>query len=296
MSSVRGLVPWAAVSLMAACAPAPPDGSEQPAPAQAIVTLAPHLAELVFAAGAGDRLVGTVEFSDYPSDARRVRRIGDAFRFDYEAIVGLSPDLVLAWGSGNPRDLQPRLRALGLRVVTLEAERLEDIAAHMEQIGQLAGTRTIAATAAAQFRKRLAAQRAQFRGAPAIRVFLQLSARPYFTVTDRHFLGQGLIVCGGENIFGQLDGLTANVSAESILEAAPEVIIASGVVGHRAADQQIAGWRQWPSLPATRAGNLFVLDADLLSRPGPRILDGIAELCRVLDESRRRAAVIAAAR
>ena len=293
---------WAALPLAAwlavACEVPPPAAApDNDTPARAIVTLSPHLAELVFAAGAGERLVGTVEFSDYPAAALQVPRVGDAFRVDYEAILGLRPDLILAWRSGNPPETTRRLKQLGYRVRTLEPERLEDIAAHLEDIGRLAGTQAVAGPAANRFRQRLAELRRHFRGAEPVRVFVQLSARPYFTVTDRHFLGQGMAVCGGANVFGDLTGLTASVSTEAILAAAPDAIIASDMGGQSAEEAGLAAWGEWPQLPAARAGNLFLLDADLLSRPGPRVLDGIERLCAVLDEARgRKAASSPAAR
>lgn len=274
---------------LAACAPDPPaPGAAAPAAALAerIVTLSPHLAELVYLAGAGGRLVGVVEYSDFPPPVRQLPRIGDAFRVDYEAVASLQPDLVLAWTSGNPPETVQRLRNLGFRVVTLEPVLLDDIAEHVERIGELAGTSPAAMAAAAEFRARLARLRDGHRAAVPVRVFVQLATRPYFTVTNRHFLGQGLRLCGGENVFGELPGLTAIVGVESILEARPAAIIASdmGVTARSA----LAGWEAWPEMPAVRSGAVYVLDADLLSRPSARILDGIAQLCAHLDDARRR--------
>ncbi|MFO1354530.1 MAG: cobalamin-binding protein [Gammaproteobacteria bacterium] len=284
----RWLPAWACALVLGACSPAAPP---QPAPGDApparrIITLSPHLAELVFAAGAGDRLVGVVEFSDYPPAARQLPRVGDAFRVDYEAVTALKPDLLLAWTSGNAPETLARLRQLGLRVVALEPADLADIAGQLVTIGALAGTRALAEAAAAGFRARLAALAGHAARGPPLSVFLQLSEQPYYTVTDRHFAGQGLRLCGGDNVFGALPGLTAIVSVESILDAAPQVIIATDM--HAAGPGPLAGWRAWPALPAVRAGNLFLVDADLLARPGPRLLDGIEAICTRLDEARAR--------
>lgn len=244
------------------------------------MTLAPHLAELVYSAGAGERLVGTVEFSDYPPPVRQLPHVGDAFRVDYEIIAGLRPDLVLAWGSGNPPETLQRLRDLGLRVEVLEPGGLETVARQIEAIGRMAGTATAAIEAAGAFRARLGDLRARYRAASSVRVFVQLAERPYFTVTDRHFLGQGLRLCGGRNVFGDLPGLTAIVSLESIVDAAPEVIVTSDMSSRQTS---LDAWR---AVPAIARGHVYALEADLLSRPGVRILDGIAELCRVLDQAR----------
>ncbi len=277
---------WLAGLLLCACSPPIPPAARAPAPvaAQRIITLSPHLTELAFAAGAGDHLVGAVAFSDYPPAASRVPRVGDAFRVDYEAVAALDPDLILGWTSGNPPETLARLRELGFRVVALEPTDLADIGRQLATVGALAGTQAVADAAAGAFQARLDALASRASHAARIRVFLQLSARPYYTVTDRHFLGQGLRLCAGDNVFGALPGLTAIVEAESVLDAAPEAIIASDIGGRDA----LAGWRAWPGLPAVRAGNLFLVDADLLSRPGPRLLDGIEVMCARLGEARTR--------
>ncbi len=281
----------AGLSLLAACGSgaAPPvaaPGAPQGA-AHRIVTLSPHLAEMAFSAGVGPQLVGVVEFSDFPPPVRALPRVGDAFRVDYEAIAALRPDLVLAWTSGNPPGTVQRLRDLGLRVVALEPVALADIATHIERIGALGGTAPAAGAAAAAFRARLATLRQQSAAVAPIRVFVQLAERPYFTVTDRHFLGQGLRLCGGENVFGALPGLTAVVALESILEEKPAVIIASDMGG--ASGDPLAGWQAWRDLPAVQSGNLYALDADLLSRPSVRVLDGIESLCGFLKLARAKA-------
>lgn len=260
--------------------PPPEPAQEQPA-AQRIVALAPHLAELVYSAGAGGRLVGVVAFSDFPPEVAALPHVGDAFRLDYEAIAALRPDLVLGWTSGNPPETVQRLRDLGLRVELLEPVSLDDIGEQIAHIGALAGTPAAASLAAHGFQAHLERLRSRPARASPLRVFLQLSGQPFFTVTDRQFLGQGLRLCGGENVFGDLPGLTAIVSMESIIAAAPDAIIASDMGGHGPALLSI--WKAWPDLPAVRERRLYTLNADLLSRPSARILDGVDGLCRLLD-------------
>jgi iron complex transport system substrate-binding protein len=277
----------ACLGLLAASCGSPPAVSPPAGPARRIVTLAPHLAELLYSAGAGDRLVGVVEFTDYPEAARRLPRIGDAFHADYERIAELHPDLVLAWGSGTPPETLERLRSLGYRVVALEPASLEDVAAHLRVIGELAGTGVVAEQAAHDFSVRLETLRVRYRGASRLRVFAQLSNRPYVTITDRNFLGQAIELCGGDNVFGGLPGLTAVVTPEAVLSAAPQVIVASDVSsGNGASAEALAPWQRWPDVPAVRDGNLFLVDADLLSRPGVRILDGVEKICAALDRAR----------
>jgi iron complex transport system substrate-binding protein len=241
----------------------------------------------VHSAGAGERLVGVVEFSDFPPAVRELPRVGNAFRVDYEAVAALKPDVIIGWGSGNPPESLQRLRDLGFRVVVLEPAELGDIGTQIAEIGALAGSRAVASESATRFRTRLESLRAASRGATPVNVFLQLSARPYFTVTDRHFIGQGLRLCGGRNIFGDLPGLTAIVSLEAIIEAEPQAIIASDMGGN--ADDPLDAWRKWRDLAAVKNERLYLLDADLLSRPSERILDGVERMCGLLSQARQAA-------
>jgi iron complex transport system substrate-binding protein len=233
-------------------------------------------------------LVGVVEFTDFPEAARRLPTIGDAFRADYERIAELHPDLVLAWGSGTAPQTLERLHSLGLRVVSLEPVGLDDIAAHLRIIGELAGTGAVAERAAQDFSARLATLRARYMTHRSLRVFAQLADRPYVTITRRNFLGQAIDLCGGENVFADLPGLTAVVTTEAVLAMRPDVIVASNMSSGSVAGSSsaLAEWKRWSEVPAVRNGNLFLVDADLLNRPSVRILDGIEKLCLALDSAR----------
>lgn len=258
------------------------------APARRIVALSPHLAELVFAAGAGDRLVGVVEFSDFPPAVRDLPRVGDAFRLDYEVLAGLEPDLVLAWRSGTPADVQDRLRALGYRVVPLDANRLGDIASQLVAIGKLAGTDAVAAAAADDYARRLAGLRERYRDARPVSVFYQVSARPLFTISGRHVISEAIETCGGRNVFAGIDGLSPAVSLESVVAAAPDAIIAGDdSLAGGAVEVLAAQWADWPSIPAVRGGHIYVVDSDRMHRQTTRILDAIEALCAKLDEARQ---------
>lgn len=272
--------------LLAGCAPPPPapDGG---GPAQRIVSLAPHLTEMAYAVGAGDRLVGAVEFSDYPAAARELPRVGDAFRVDYEVLAALAPDLVLAWRTGNPPALLERLRSLGYRVEEFEAVTLDSLAEQLLRLGEYAGTGEAAARAAAALRSGLQALRDRYQEAASLRVFYQVAREPLFTVSNRHVIGQMIQLCGGLNVFGDLAELTPVVGIEAVLEAAPEVILIGAAA---AAGQSGRGdWSQWSALPAARTGDIYPLDADLVSRPGPRVVLGAKQVCDVLAAARGRA-------
>lgn len=272
--------------LLTGCAP-PPPLPEGGGPAERIVSLAPHLTEMAYAVGAGDRLVGAVEFSDYPAEARKLTRIGDAFRVDYEVLASLSPDLILAWRTGNPPALIERLRSLGYRVEEFEPASLDSLAEQLLRLGEYAGTRDAAARAAAALSSGLEALRDRYQASSPVRVFYQVAREPLFTVSNRHVIGQMIQLCGGVNVFGGLEQLTPVIGVEAVLEAAPEVIlIGSGPAEERAGG---ADWSQWSALPAARTGDIHPIDADLVSRPGPRVLLGAAQICKVLAAARTRA-------
>ncbi len=255
------------------------------APARRIVTLAPHLTELVFAAGAGAFLVGTVEHSDYPPPARRLPRVGGAGGLDLEALVALRPDLVAVWPPGLPPGQEARLESLGVALFRSEPRDFEDIARDLEALGRLAGTPAPARAAAEKLRARVAALRRQHAGRRPLRVFYQLWDRPLMTVGGGQFISRVLELCGAENVFADLAAPAPVVEREAVLAARPEVILAA------AAPERWAGWRarwrRWPALPAVRNGHLYRVAPDLLQRPGPRLVDGAEAVCRRLARVRR---------
>ena len=272
-------------------------GASQAASAPRLVSLAPHLTELAYAAGVGDRLVGAVEWSDYPEPARTLPRIGDAFRFDLERIVRLDATAALAWQGGTPADAIDTLRALGVEVHVIAIHGLDDIAGAIERLGRIGGTD--AAAAAGAWRTRLQTLRARPRPqAVEVPVFYQISARPLFTLGGRHVINEVLSLCGARNIFADLDSTAANVDLEALLARDPLVILAGNNNPEPESDQTerdtgepIAGdWpNRLPELRAVRCGHLRAVNPDLLVRPGPRLLDGAEALCRWIDTRVRRA-------
>lgn len=260
---------------------ASPAAAADPAPAQRIVTLAPHLAELVHAAGAGDRLVGVSDWSDYPPGVEALPRVGSAVQVDLETLVQLAPDLVLGWQGGNPARVLRQVEEQGFRLVTFGVETLEDIGAQVEAIGRLAGTTGTAAAAAARFDAELAALRAGQAGKAELRVFYQVSWRPLYTIGGRQVISQVISLCRGRNVFGDQATLAPAVGLEAVVARDPEVILASA---RQAAE--LAEWRSWPGLAAVAGGHLYTVPGDLLARPSPRILDGARAVCAALDRAR----------
>ncbi|NML14926.1 cobalamin-binding protein [Azohydromonas caseinilytica] len=255
-------------------------------PARRIVSVAPHLTELLFAAGAGERVVGADAWSDYPAAARQLPRVGDSTQLDLERIVALRPELIVVWADGTSARQLQRLQALKLPIYRSRMQRLEDVAATLRRLGTLAGTGAEAEAAARRYESGLQALRARYAGRRELRVFYQIWRRPLLTVNGRHFISQALQLCGARNVFGALDPLTPTVSEEAVVQADPDAIAASRQ--DSGGPDPLARWRGLDSLRATRQGALLLLDADTLHRPTDRLLQGTAELCRRLDEVRAR--------
>lgn len=255
-------------------------------PAQRIISLAPHVTELLFAAGAGGHVVGVVAYSDYPQAALSLPRVGGYGNIDMEAIAALRPDLVVAWKTGN-RDVHvARLAALGIPIYINEPRRFDDVARSLENLGRLAGTETAARAAADAVEARKAALAARYTGRPTVRMFYQIWDQPLMTINDEHLISDAIRLCGGENIFGALPQLAPRVSIESVLAANPEVIVASGMGAAR--PDWLDAWKRWPRLQATALDNLFFIPPELIQRHTPRLLDGTTKLCEFLDEARSR--------
>lgn len=256
------------------------------APARRIVSLAPHLTELAYAAGAGPALVGAADHSDYPEAARDLPRVGSSEGISVEAILALDADLVLAWpGAGNARALD-RLAALGLPVFRSEPRSLDDIARTIERLGRLADSTAAAERAAAQFRARVARIRTRYGHRAKVRVFYEIWDRPLLTVNGEHVISRVIDLCGGMNVFADLPQLVPSIDRESVLRADPDVIIAGGSTAER--PQWLDAWRSFHGVSAVARNHLYTIAPELLQRQTPRLLDGAERLCGILEQVRTR--------
>jgi iron complex transport system substrate-binding protein len=253
-------------------------------PAQRIVSLAPAITEVLFDAGAGERVVGTVEYSDYPAQAKQIPRVGRHNALDLERIISLRPDLVIAWDSGNPKHQVKRLQQLGLTVFRSEPRQLSTIAETLRRFGRLAGTQAQAEEGAQQFLQRYHALEAQYQNRPTLRVFYQIWDRPLMTLNGEHVVSEIIKLCGGVNVFATLPTLSPTVTTEAVIAANPQVIIATST--DRTLPRSLLRWRQWRQVPAVQHNNLFAIHPDIISRHTPRILDGVQRLCEILDAAR----------
>jgi len=257
-------------------------------PAMRIVSLAPHVTEQLFAVGAGSRIVGAVAYSDYPPEAKRIPRVGDSGAIDFERLLAMRPDLVVAWTSGNSPKQIEQLRSLGLPVYSSQPRRLEDVATSLERLGRLAGTWAIGAQAARSFREQIRILRERYGTREPVTVFLELWNRPLYTVNNEQLISDAIRLCGGSNVFGDLQALAPAVTHEAVLKADPAAVVATGMGGVR--PEWLDEWRAWPQMQAARLGNLFVIDSDLMNRHGPRLAEGARQLCELLELARTRRA------
>lgn len=251
-------------------------------PAQRIVTLAPNLTELVYAAAAGDRLAGVARFSDYPPEARKLPVVSDAVMFDLERMLLLRADLVLAWDSGTPPEAIARIERAGLPVFVAAAAKLEDIALNLDAVARLAGTTAAAKPQQQRFTTALAALRARRHAGTPPRVFYEIWDRPLMTVNNRHLIGEIIALCGGVNVFGGERQLTPEVSREALVASRPDLVL-----GGTSADKPQDFAARWRALPPPMNGwPAHHVTADLIQRPTPRIIDGAREVCTRIDAVR----------
>ena len=255
------------------------------APAARIVSLSPHITEQLFAIGAGQAVVGTVEWSDYPAEAENIPRIGTSSAINHEVLLRLDPDLVILWRSGNGEGLVARLRALGLPVYVQEPRSLDHIPLELRRLGALTGREREAAGVAAAFDERITRLRATYSARRPVRVFQQIWNQPMISLNGEHLVSDIIRLCGGENIFADAPSLVVNTSLEVVIRRDPEVIIVSEADG--AAPGWIDEWRRWSGISAVANDQIHVIDPDLLHRHGPRIAEGAALMCDYIDRARR---------
>ena len=254
-------------------------------PAERIISLAPSLTELVYAAGAGARLIGVVEYSDYPASASSLPVVGRFDGLDIERILELKPDLIVAWQSGNPKSSITQLKNLNLKVYVAEPKNLSSIASHIEKLSVLTGTESRAQIAIQEFNSIYGELKRRYNNKSKVKIFYQLWDRPIITVGGNELINDIIELCGGENIFGDLPQLAPKIDQESVLIRNPKVIVASGSNTER--PQWLDEWKLWPQLTAVAEENLYFIIPELLQRHTPRALLGTRQMCEYIDQARK---------
>jgi iron complex transport system substrate-binding protein len=251
-------------------------------PALRVISLAPHITELLFAAGGGSHVVGVVSYSDFPEAAKAIAQIGSNRELDLDRIIALKPDLVVVWRHGSSERQIDMVRKLGVPMFHSEPSTLEDIPESLLKLGQLMGTEDAARPAAAALRQQLASLRSRYANRAPVRSFYQVWDKPLYTLNGRHIVSDALRLCGGENIFASLAVTAPVVSVEGVLQENPEAIFGTAEKNYGGVNM----WKPYDTLTAVRNKNLFTIDGNLLNRAGPRMIAGAAMLCEKLELAR----------
>jgi iron complex transport system substrate-binding protein len=252
--------------------------------AQRIVTLAPALTELVYAAGAGSKLVAVSAWSNYPSEAMKLPVVADHAAVNREALLALKPDVVLAWKTGTPERMMESVRSLGISVRLIDGQRIDDVPRLLREIGQVAGTRESAEKSAKAYELRLANIRKQHAALRPVSALIEIWHTPFMSVSGAHYMSDALVACGGRNVLADTPGITPEVSIERIVEIDPEAIVGAGSADGAARFKE--NWKRLASLKAVQRDALIWLDPDTFQRQTPRLLDGVEQLCKELAQIR----------
>lgn len=254
-----------------------------PRPPQRIVVLGPHLAEQLYAIGAGERIVGVSRFTDFPAPARAKPVVGDALAIHHEAIARLKPDLVLVWRSGFPERARAPLKALGVPVYESEIRSVAELAGSLRSLGRLVGQPEAGQAQAAQVERQWAELQAEYAHRTPVRVFYQVWHQPLMTVNREHLIHQALAACGGRNLFAELPALTPTVSWEAAVQRNPQVIALAGAATDH---PELGRWPEFTQVDAVRHGRYALVEGDWINRMGPRFLQGARQLCEGIDQAR----------
>ncbi|MGB2173041.1 MAG: cobalamin-binding protein [Porticoccaceae bacterium] len=249
--------------------------------AQRIISLSPNTTEILFHIGAGEKIVGADEYSNYPKQANDILRVNNHAAANYELILSLKPDLVIAWQSGNGEKIISRIRELGIPVFVVETGSLEEIPNLYRRLGQLSGYEKQSNIQADKFSSRLNQLRKTYSSREVIRLFYQIWNEPLMTLNGDHMVTDMIELCGGVNIFSDAAALVPYVNIESVLAADPQVIISGGKGKNDLLDSGF--WDQWPSISAVKNQHLYAIPSDLLQRHSDRILEGTRLMCEYID-------------
>ena len=256
-------------------------------PAQRIIALAPHIVENVYTAGAGDKLVGAVAYSDFPEQAQLLPRVGGYSNINIEKILELKPELIIAWKSAISEASILRMKALGFPIYIDQPDTLSDLSKSIKDIGALTGHTEQATHAANKYLVDLEKTKKKYQFQAKVRSFYQVWNQPLRTITGKHIISDAIKICGGVNVYADEKTVSPIINIESLLKRNPQAIIASGLSDKP--PEWLNDWKQWPSLQAVRNNNLFFVNPDHIQRHTIRVLLGINSICQQLDEARNKA-------
>ena len=251
-------------------------------PPERIVSLAPNITEILFSIGLDEEIVGVSIHCNFPEKAKSKVRVGSYISLDFEKITSLRPDLIIATGAGNTRDMVDRLDKLGFYSYVIYPKNFDDILKSILHIGEVVNREKEAKRITEEMRKRSQRVIELTKGLPRPKVFIQIADAPIVTVGKGSFADDLIRLAGGENIAGKEKEVYPRFGMEEILKRSPEVIVISSMNPKGDYQKILQEWNRWKTIPAVKNGRIHLIDSDLLDRPSPRIIDGLEELARVL--------------
>jgi len=263
---------------------------------QRIITISPNLAEIIFLVGAGQQLAGRTDFCDYPPEAQTIPSIGGIINPSLEKLVSLEPDLVLA-ARGVDAAFIDRLREMQIPFLGYDPQTLDDVVALVRRIGQITGHDRQASEAAESLARRKAKVAAQHHGADdRLRVLFVLSRDPLFVAGATSFVDDMIRTCGARNAIRDVRTVDQNrpwpqASREAIVAANPQLIIFAHTHGAGAADVptdilgQLRNTPAWREVAAVKAGQVYLINDDLVTIPGPRLIEGLEKISGLINEA-----------
>lgn len=246
-----------------------------------VVSIAPSITEILYAIGAGDQVAGVTEFCDHPAEARSKPKVGYS-NPNLEALIALQPDLVLAPKEFLRADVLARLEQLKIATFILDAKTIEDIPSHIQTIGRMLDRSAVADRLATDMRRHIADVRTRTEGLPRPRLLYVLNSAPLITVGPGSFIHRLIELAGGANIAGRASSPYPRLNMEEVLKEDPELIVFPIGAADSVPESDQQQWRRWTTLSAVKQGRFHRIDADLLNRPGPRIVDGLDALARFI--------------
>jgi iron complex transport system substrate-binding protein len=251
-------------------------------PPKRIISLAPNITEILFSLGLDEEIVGVSIHCNYPERAKTKVRVGSYISLDFERIVSLKPDLVIATGVGNTRDMVERLEKLRFPTYVIFPKNFDGVLKSIVHLGQIVNRGKEAAAIIQGMEKRRERVVELIQGLPRSRVFIQIGEGPIVTVGRGSFADDLIHLAGGESISGNRKEMYPRIGIEEVLERAPEVIVISSMNLKKDYGGVVQEWARWKMIPAVKNGRIHLIDSDLIDRPSPRIIDGLEEMARVL--------------
>lgn len=253
-----------------------------PFPPKRIVSLAPNITEILFSLGLDEEVVGLSIHCNYPEKVKNRARIGSYISIDFERVISLGPDLIIATAAGNPKEVVERLEKLGFPTFVIFPKRFDDVPQSIRHIGQVVGRQREALSIVGSMQKRKEKVIERTKDLLRPKVFLQIGESPIVTVGKGSFGDDLIRLAGGENIAAKDREMYPRLGMEEILKRAPEVILISSMDPKGDYGRILREWERWKAIPAVKQGRIHLIDSDLIDRPSPRIIEGLEEMARLI--------------